>query len=209
MEIQENVMDEIFELLKAKTNTEMSWEERCRQTERAICLMRKNDMKEHEQYRYAIQSYAVFVGTTQEGSVEDAKRWLLEWLECHPEDGTQERLDEIGWCCNRLSYVCEKREKDYPQSIDYFKIYLNTIQRIHGEESDFAGDVMGLLAELYARSGDIKMACKYKKKYVVIYLKTRGILQKYPKILHPLILFREKRKACMEIRAEYSTKREG
>lgn len=201
METSESVMNEIFELLKAKTSDELSWEEKCRQTRQAILLMRQESMKEHEQYLYAIRSYAVQVGACQEGSSEEAQEWLLEWIEQHPEEGTDttldKRLEEIGWCYNRLSYVCEKRDKNYEKAISYFKKHVAIIQRLYGDDSDYAGDELDELAEMYARSKDMKNACYYKKKSVEIYLDVSGALEKWPKVLRPIVLFIAKTKECM------------
>lgn len=198
MDTQNNIMDEILVLLQAKTNKELPMEEKCRQTRQAILLMRQEGMKEHEQYIHAIQSYAVQVGECREGSPDEAKQWLLEWIDSHPED-----IEEIGWCYKRLSYVCEKREKDYKNAIGYFQKHLAIIQSVYGEESDYASDEYGELAELYAASGDMKTAYDYKVKSVVTYLEVTGTLQKTPQFLRPVILWGVKSKACMGIRIRY------
>ena len=203
MDTRDNIIDEILLLLQAKTNKELPMEEKCRQTRQAILLMRQEGMEEHEQYIHAIQSYAVQVGECQEGSPDEAKQWLLEWIDSHPED-----IEEIGWYYKRLSYICEKREKDYENAIGYFHKRIGIIQRIYGEESDYAGDEFDDLAEIYAGSGDMKSACSYKEKSVAIYMETRGILQKSPRFLRPIILWGAKSKACMGIRIRHLFKRE-
>lgn len=203
MDTQNSIMDEILLLLQAKTNRELPMEEKCRQTRQAILLMRQEDMKEHEQYIQAIQSYAVQVGECREGSPDEAKQWLLEWIDSRPEDGTDKRLEEIGWCYKRLSYVCEKREKDYENAIMYFQKHLAIIQRVYGEESDYASDEFDELAELYAASGDMKTAYDYKVKSAITYLKVNGTFQKIPQFLRPVILWGVKSKACMGIRIRY------
>lgn len=188
------MQDEIFKLLEAKTNRTLSWAEKCRQTQRAIQLMRQENMKEHEQYIHAIQSYAVQVGESQEGSAEEAKQWLLEWIELHPED-----LEEASWCYKRIAYVCEKRDKNVKKAIQYFEKRVEIIQKIYGEESDYAGDELYELAKMYACGKDMKNAWRCQKKYIKIYCDVSDVLQKYPKPLRLIVLSAIKVKEYIEL----------
>ena len=54
----------------------------------------------------------------------------------------------------------------------------------------------------------MKNASYYKKKAIEIYLEDSGALEKWPKVLRPIVASAEKAKACKELRKKYQFKKQ-
>jgi len=185
--------------MEISSDKELTMEQRCDSLVEAICIMQNANLREDLRYHSALERYIIMVADSDVGNIDNAKQWMIEWLTEHPEDGTEERLQRIMWSYNRLSYLHERRIKDYDKAIAYFKKHIEIIERRFGKESDYVADELDKLAKLYEKHGDMKMAYKLRKKSVEIYLRVTGKLENIPGFLQPVIVFAAKVFVCMEI----------